>query len=317
MKKLSTVGLLIFLLSFTASVGNAQPQAVINCFEERTFQYTSGKYKNAEIKYRLHTPETIRYGQKYPLIVHLHGVGEAGTNNTRSLLYLDAALPLMTGPKKQDFFMLVTQCPGDNERHWFFRPSTKDGTLDVLVAIMEHVIAENPIDEKRITATGVSSGGYGVWELLMRYPDMFAGAVPTACGAPMQLGKLAALKQTPVWSIVNKGDRQIDFDSLRIAKQAVNGAGGSMAVTETSASGHNAWSPAMKEYNCFQWMLAQKRGSWFAPAPGVIVREQSSALLPIVMYILPVAIAIFLLWGTLCEWVAIAWQSVWERLGNG
>jgi len=133
MKKLSTIGLVIFLLSLTAQVGNAQPQAVIDCFEERSFHYNSGKYKNAEIKYRLHVPDSIRYGCKYPLLIHLHGIGEEGTNNTHQLLYFDAALPLMTGSKKQDFFMLVTQCPPDMPG-WGFR-STKDSTLDVLLAI--------------------------------------------------------------------------------------------------------------------------------------------------------------------------------------
>ena len=167
-------------------------------------------------------------------------------DNTRSLLYLDAILPLM---EQQDFFILVVQTPRETPG-WFFRPSTKDGTLDVLVAIMDDVIAENPIDKRRITATGVSSGGWGVWQLLMEYPDLFAGAVPTACGAPGQLNKLAALTQTPVWSIVNKGD--IDPGSLLAAMGVINRAGGSMAITEASAGGHNAWTPAMRDYKCFQ-----------------------------------------------------------------
>jgi predicted peptidase len=100
------------------------------------------------------------------------------------------------------------QCPRETPG-WSFR-SSKDGTLDVLVAAIEHVIAENPIDEKRITATGVSSGGWGVWELILRHPDMFAEAVPTACGAPQAFQRLAALKNTPVWLIFNAGDRQVN-----------------------------------------------------------------------------------------------------------
>lgn len=297
----------LFSLALTASVSNAQSRAVIDCFEARTFQYTGGKYNNAEIKYRLHTPKTIQYGQKYPLIIHLHGIGEAGSDNTRSLRYLDAVIPLM---QQQDFFLLVTQCP-DSERHWFFRPSTQDGTLDVLTAIMEDVIANNPINKNRITATGVSSGGWGVWELIMRHPDVFAGAVPTACGAPRQFQKLAALKRTPVWAIVNKEDAGIDINSSQMATVMVNRSGGSMAVTETNAPGHNAWTPAMQDYNCFQWMLAQKRGSWFAPPPGVVVHKAHSLLMVFVLYILPLSIIaslVFISWGSICE-------SVQERFG--
>jgi predicted peptidase len=235
----------VFLLfSLTALVSNAQSRALIDCFEERTFRYTEGKYKDAEIKYRLHTPDTIRYGRKYPLIVHLHGIGEAGSNNTSSLLHLHSVLPVLIGPESEDFFMLVTQCPSDTPG-WSFRSATKDGTLDVLVAIMKQVITDNPIDDKRITATGVSSGGWGVWELIQEYPDMFAGAVPTACSVPRQSQKLTALKQTPIWAFINKED--IDPTPIQLAMGMINKSGGSMALTITGTSGHNAWKPAMED----------------------------------------------------------------------
>ena len=266
---------------------------LVHCFEERIFRYTGGKYQDAEIKYRLHTPKTIRKGRKYPLIVHLHGVGESGADNISSLVHLHSILPLMIGSEREDFFMLVTQCPPETQS-WNFQ-TTKDGTLDVLAAIMEHVIAEHPIDRKRITATGVSSGGRGVWELLLKYPDLFAGAVPTACGAPHQPQKLTALKQTPIWAIINKGD--IDPGSILKAMQVINDAGGSMALTEADTPDHNAWRPAMEDYNCVRWMLAQKKGSWFSPPPGTIIHNRPYLpLFVFFMYILPISIIVFLLW---------------------
>ncbi|MCL2709274.1 MAG: hypothetical protein FWE95_00200 [Planctomycetaceae bacterium] len=296
--------------------GTVPHPVLVYAFEERTFHYTAGKYQDAEIRYRLHTPKTVQFGRRYPLIVHLHGAGESGSNNTSSLVHLHSILPVLIGPEREDFFMLVTQCPADDSS-WSFR-STQDGNLDVLMAILEQVIVENPIDRNRITVTGVSSGGWGVWNLLLRYPDKFAGAVPTACGV-QQSGKLAALTRTPIWAINNRGD--VDPASVLAAMRVVRGAGGSMALTETSASGHNAWRPAMEDYNCFRWMLAQKRGSWFAPPPGVVVHHQSRSLgLVFVMFILPVAIiacVIFLSWETVCEQVSEIAQSVQEWRGKG
>ena len=293
--------------------GTIPHPVLVYCFEERTFRYTGGKYQNAEIRYRLHTPRTIRFDRRYPLIVHLHGAGESGSNNISQLVHLHSVLPLMIGSEREDFFMLVLQTPRETPG-WFFRP-TKDGTLDVLMAAMGHVIAENPIDERRITVTGVSSGGWGVWELLMRHPDIFAGAVPTACGAPQRFQQLATLTQTPIWSIINRGD--IDPTSIRAAMRVIRGAGGSMALTETNAPRHNAWRPAMEDYNCVRWMLAQRQGSWFSPPPGVVVNKPHSLLLVFIMYILPVAIIVFLRWDAICEWLDTAWQSVRERVGVG
>ena len=109
-RHLLTVCLALFLLMIMMSISNAQSQVLVEQFEERTFRYTGGRYKDAEIKYRLHVPKNVRYGRKYPLIIHLHGVGEAGSDNTHSLLYLDSILHLMTGPQREDFFLLVLQC---------------------------------------------------------------------------------------------------------------------------------------------------------------------------------------------------------------
>jgi len=289
---------------------NTVPHPVlVYCFDERFFWYTGGKYQNTEIKYRLHTPKTIRFGRKYPLIVHLHGTGEAGSNNTTSLVHLHSALPVMIGPERQDFFMLVVQCPSETPG-WSFRPA-KDGTLDVLMAAIEHVVAENSIDKRRIAVTGISSGGWGTWELIMKYPAMFSGAVPIACGAPSQQQRMASLKTTPVWAFANRGEidsGKVNAESVHAAIRVINRSGGSMAFTVPN-HGRNARKPAMEGY--FRWMLAQKRGSWFAPPPGIFVYNSpySLPLVP-VMYVLPFAIIVFFAWERICELFSIMYQSV-------
>jgi len=161
---------------------------------------------------------------------------------------------------------------------------------------------------RRITATGVSSGGWGVWQLIMAHPDKFAGAVPTACGAPPPSQRLAALTKTPIWSIVNRDD--INPESLQIATRVINSAGGSKGYTITNHTGHGAWGPAMEDYNSIQWMLAQKRGGWFTPPPGVIVHNRPQPLfLAFFLFVLPLAIIVFLTWGTISEWISTVYQS--------
>jgi predicted esterase len=294
-------------------LGTLPHPVLIYCFDEKSFQYTGGQYQDAEIQYRLHSPKNIRSGRKYPLIIHLHGNGESGVDNISSLIYLDSILPVLIGPESEDFFVLVTQCPSKTTG-WSFH-SAKDGTLDVLMAAMEHVIAENPIDKKRISITGVSSGGWGVWELLARYPDTFAGAVPTSCGAPSHLSRFSALKKTQVWSFINREDTMIDPESTRTVMRMINESGGSMLLTECDAPSHNAWIPAMDTYNSFRWMIAQKRGSWFSPPPGTVVHNKSKSFFPILLkFVFPLVIIVFLSWGTICGQVSSVWQAVRERL---
>jgi len=84
-------------------------------FKAEKIVYTGkDKYKNTEIGFRLHVPENIEPGKKYPLILWLHGVGEAGTDNQDQLVHLHHIITYLTGPKKRDFFLLVPQTPKDH-----------------------------------------------------------------------------------------------------------------------------------------------------------------------------------------------------------
>lgn len=51
---------------------------------------------------------------------------------------------------------------------------------DGLIALIDEIISLYPVDEKRIYLTGLSMGGYGAWDLAMKYPDRFA-ALATVC----------------------------------------------------------------------------------------------------------------------------------------
>ncbi len=84
-------------------------------FLEKEINYTGkNKYKNTTLKYRLHVPAKMEPGKKYPLILWLHGVGEAGNNNLDQLVHLHHNITYLTGPKQREFFLLVPQTPSDH-----------------------------------------------------------------------------------------------------------------------------------------------------------------------------------------------------------
>ena len=84
-------------------------------FKAEKIVYTGkNRYHNTELGFRLHVPENMEPGKKYPLILWLHGVGEAGTDNKDQLVHLHHIITYLTGPKKRDFFLLVPQTPKDH-----------------------------------------------------------------------------------------------------------------------------------------------------------------------------------------------------------
>lgn len=234
-------------------------------FQEKTFHYTGGRYENSEFKYRLRCPDRIVPNKRYPLVVHLHGIGETGTDNLMSLCHLHSILPLIIGPDREDFFILVMQCPEDNKT-WSFSDN-KDGNLDVLTAMLQEVERENPIDPARIGVFGISSGGYGVWELILRHPEKFAAAVPTACTVPHLSKQFESLKNMSIWTFRNKGDGSVPREPILKVAEALNEIGGYCKFTEIEAGGHHAWWGAIEDYDCFRWLIAQKKRAWLNPPP--------------------------------------------------
>jgi predicted peptidase len=107
--------------------------------------------------------------QPRPLVVFLHGGGDAGANNVAQLNQnID---DLFAEAKRRGAFLLAPQAP----LNW--RPRT---VTDRALSMIDKALADYNVDVNRIYLTGYSSGGGGTWNILSRYPDRFAAAVPVA-----------------------------------------------------------------------------------------------------------------------------------------
>ena len=84
-------------------------------FEKRT--YTED---GASLPYRIYIPKNYDCGEKYPMLVFLHGAGERGTDNEKQMIhglqdmFNDPASPIY------DSIVIAPQCP--EESQWVLTP---------------------------------------------------------------------------------------------------------------------------------------------------------------------------------------------------
>ena len=256
-------------------------------FKAEKIVYTGkDRYKETELGFRLHVPEKMESGKKYPLILWLHGVGEAGDDNQDQLVHLHHVITYLTGPKKRDFFLLVPQTPKDHtgwdaypfyshdmeNRVFGFRVGNarpkiteepfEDSPLGFSFAMLDQVVKNYPVDPDRITVSGLSSGGDGTWRALERRPEQFAAAVPLVSWNALKdeaITKSPILKKVPIWAIYSSDDRGIEQARTDFAR--VEAAGCNVKKSEFGICGHNAWSPAMLQADIFSWLLSRgKKG---------------------------------------------------------
>jgi poly(3-hydroxybutyrate) depolymerase len=234
-------------------------------FQKRQFRYTGGVYHDQAFAYRLFVPVT-EPGKRYPIVVWLHGHGEAGRDNDTHLAWLGQLM--MPPPWQQDrfpFFVLCTRCPIENDI-WNGHPAgtTPDqrigsDMISVTDSILSDVVKEFPIDRDRIYLSGVSSGGSGSWEYALRYPERFAAVAPLGAAGIVN-GDLKAIDDLPVWVFHSTHDHLASVDDARRNVTKLRAAGGRVRLTEIDSASHDCWTAAFAEHELLDWMLAQHRG---------------------------------------------------------
>lgn len=126
--------------------------------------------------------------KKYGLLIMLHGYGRNGrelltvaygkfaSRNGYIIVGPEAKKPI-AGKSNPD---LPPQILGQPTQHWWTYRS--DGFV---MAIVDQLSARFPIDHNRVVLSGMSMGGYGTWNLGMRFPDRFSALLPFAGGLSM------------------------------------------------------------------------------------------------------------------------------------
>ena len=164
--------------------------------------------------------------QKWPVILFLHGSGERGSDG---LDETQVGLPnaLRSHYERWPFVVVMPQVPY-NHHHW-----TDSDIMAMAMDALNAEVKEFHGDPQRLYLTGMSLGGYGVWEIAKDYPGRFAAIAPVCGGiywsyAPGRWHQpelvpeyVKAIGRTPVWifhgaddPVVSPAQSQIMFAAL-------------------------------------------------------------------------------------------------------
>lgn len=217
-------------------------------FKVLEYRHTSGQSQNIVFPYRLFVPR-LSESEQCPLLVWLHGRGQAGSDNQQHLCVADT-LANADCP----YFILAVQCPAADP---FWSPLNSDAAIEIL----HKTIREQPVDPSRIYLAGISSGGSGCWDMAMRHPELFAAVVPMSSSGGDVL-RAENLVGIPIWAFINEGERKAVEDIVAAVKRT----GGNVHLTVMQAPGHDSWTVPMHN-GIMEWVLAQRRGEpcWTPP----------------------------------------------------
>jgi len=229
-------------------------------FEARTHQ------SRPVMPYRLFRPEAAG---RLPLVIYLHGSGGLGADNVKQMgLGNIFGTRVWARPENQKRFPCYVAVP-QTDQGWvrYDLSQTTPGPAEVLPGlgpgarlafeIIDRLLEEFSIDERRIYIAGQSMGGAGAWHMIAHRPSFFAAAV-VCCGSSSTDDGSAAI-DTPLWNFHGDSDQTVPVSVSRDRIAARRKAGGRPLSTEYARVDHPVWQWAFTEPALLEWVFAQRR----------------------------------------------------------
>ncbi|MFT4197812.1 MAG: prolyl oligopeptidase family serine peptidase [Pseudoxanthomonas sp.] len=249
---------LILLLSACAGT---RPAADAGHFEARSLRLDGQPWR-----YQVFVPAPQFRQRPVPMLLFLHGSGERGTDNRSTL---KVGLPRHLRHHRRDFPAVVVIPQARPGQEWI-GPS-----LDAALAALDAAANEFDGDRQRTYLTGLSMGGYGVWEAALAEPGRFAALVPIA-GAlsapsdepPLRVTQVEHEKDPytavarrlpgmPVWMFHGQDDDEVSVHDDRRLSKVLAAAGNPVHYTEFPNQGHGIWDQAYANPALWTWLFAQ------------------------------------------------------------
>lgn len=234
-------------------------------FEYRS--HTNGSIAKYSMPYRLFVPSNYNPGNSYPLVLFLHGAGERGTDNNAQLTANRGATiwAELETQASHPCFVVAPQCPEGKQwvnTSWVQGSYSIDNILvsnelKMVKDIINTLQTQYSIDASRLYITGLSMGGYGTWDFILRYPSMFKAAIPM-CGAGDPT-KASLIGSMPVWTFHSNDDAAVPVSGSRDMVNAINALGfnnRTQLYSEYYNHGHVlAYQVALEEPNLVDWLF--------------------------------------------------------------
>lgn len=227
--------------------------------------------KNDTLNYRILFPENFSEEEKYPVVLVLHGAGERGDDNESQLvhgsdLFLDSenrkdypAIVIFPQAPKEDYWAKV-EVKRDTMPYQFDFKNTEAPTksLDLVMKMMDSVVAQDFVNKDKVYVGGLSMGGMGTYEIIYKKPEMFAAAFAICGGANPEIAKDYP-KGFNIWIFHGEKDDLVPPRLSKAMARSINHHGGNAKVSLYPEDNHNSWDSAFSEPYLLEWLFSHNR----------------------------------------------------------
>ena len=197
------------------------------------------------IRYLLYYPKDYVEGKQYPVMFHLHGAGNRGVDfkEFEGSLILNILnkqdSPLSNG------FCVFPQCSTDT---WFDKFSE-------LLQLVNHIFNQDFVDKNRFNASGISMGGYAIYQVMQSLPELFNKAI-VCCGGGMYWNS-GRLKNIKFRIFHGEKDVAVYPEEARRMYARLKECLTDVTLTIYDDCDHNCWDKTYSNYENLEWLFSK------------------------------------------------------------
>ncbi|MDR0541279.1 MAG: SusF/SusE family outer membrane protein [Dysgonamonadaceae bacterium] len=237
----------------------------LDLFTRETFQTSSGETLN----YRKLAPLAIETGKKYPLVIFMHGAGERGSDNNSQLTHGAAQFVSTANREAFPAYVLFPQCPA--QYFWALNPQPNSyeasqfpvdypvaPAIEQVKELLDAYLSMADIDKERVYILGLSMGGMATFDLVCRFPGVFAAAVPI-CGG-VNVARLNTTVKNVYWRIFHgDADGVVPVQNSRTATAKLLEIGADVEYIEYPGVDHDVWTQVFQREDFLPWLFDKTR----------------------------------------------------------
>lgn len=198
----------------------------------------------------LFSPVSADVNKPAPLVLFLHGARDRG--NDLNVL-LKWGLPRFVDESSSlPYFFAAPQL--SEGQTWVERESD-------VIALLDDLIASQPIDPHRVIISGFSLGTAGAWHIAASHPSRFAGlvAVSGRVAKTLEETQLAGLKEISIQIFQGAKDEKLSIEDTQQIVDSLRTDGGTVDFTVLPEGDHFIADEVYRDSKLQQWLISQNR----------------------------------------------------------
>ena len=243
----------------------------INAQNKEDFKREKFISENDTLNYRVLLPDDFSEDEKYPVVLVLHGAGERGDDNEAQLTHGSDLFLKTENREKFPAIVIFPQAPKDD--YWakvevkrdtmpfefdFKNMEAPTKSLNMVMKLMDSVVKQEFVNDKKIYVGGLSMGGMGTFEILYKKPEMFAAAFAICGGANPEIADFYP-EGLNIWIFHGEKDDVVPPRLSKEMARVINHTGGNARLSLYPKDNHNSWDSAFSEPYLLPWLFSNER----------------------------------------------------------